>query len=80
MRLSILGSARLAGVETRAAMLTDDLLAQILHTNLEISPASGALLHEISAAWHIGISYYRASSETCLQQGVQYKALAARNQ
>lgn len=45
-------------------MLTDDLLAQILDTNLQISAAGWAFLNKVRVAWHIGISCYRRDPPT----------------
>src|SRR3989304_6459976 len=43
---------RLAGRESGAAMLTNNLLAEILDTDLQIAAASRAFLDEVSATRH----------------------------
>jgi hypothetical protein len=62
--------AGLASLKSRAAMLTDNLFAQILDTNLQVSAASWAFLNEIGAAGHNGISCYRRDHLTISMQGV----------
>ena len=56
----------LAGLESCPAMLTDDLLAEILDTNLQIAAASRAFLHEVRATWH---TVSPATGDTSLRLG-----------
>jgi hypothetical protein len=52
---------RITRLEAPAAVLANDDPAEVLDSDLQGAPTSGALLKEIGACCHYGISFYRTA-------------------
>ena len=64
-----------------AAVLTDNLLAEVLDTDLQIAAAGRAFLHEVGATWHTVSPATGDTFPDWVQAlGTQYMLLGGRNQ
>jgi hypothetical protein len=79
--MEIVFRSGLASLEPGAAMLADDLLAEVLDANLQIAATRRAFLHKVRATWHtVSPTTGDTSPDWVQAMGTQYMRCGVGNQ